>query len=908
MGRGPVDGSIIIDTKIDTDGMEKDAKGASSKVIDLKNKVSSTSSAVKNLRSELEKTGNTKVKTKLAESIEKDIGKAQSKLNELDWQAEEIINKKRAEFGISINDDATLDDFLRQDKEWQKLQEQIEGTERKLAEYKQKLTQVENAAPLTKDTAEYRQKEQRLGELSGQLEVYKAKLRETEQAEQKSVSQTASSSSKVDDLKKRLNKTVKALNMIKNGAKRAGSTLKKAFSGTVGKAVSSIGNHLKKSNKSANVFEKSLRRIKNSLVRMFFFRRVHSPIDAVKDGLGEISKISPEVNANLSNLKSSSDYLKNSFAALAAPLVNLLTPAFVRFIDITAEATNRVTALISSLTGSGSYTKATKVWKDYAQSLDDSTGSLKDNTEAAKENQKGLAGYDELNVMTDDSSTTSSSSSQTSQPAFENVQTQVDGLEKSLLSAIKGQNWNAVGELFGDKINSALGKIKWSKIKKTVKNWGSNIAGIINGFLKETDWNKVGNTAAEAVNTVISFVLGFSYDFDWKLFGQSLKQSLVSFFENLDTRGAVDAFDSIVNGLIETGLELVGDPEEWEQWGSDLEQNISDAISGISWGNVKTLFWNLLSGIFNFSDGFFGSLLDDIDKQLDSKDFTQIGKNLSKSLEEADWDKLVGEDSLIGHIFKTAGNALVKLFDFLHGFLSNPKSAESLATGFETLVGNVPWKEILIKGITSLLFDLPMWITTTASKLIGDFCDGLATGFQNGEDDNNLRNAALTLIESLGNLMITGTELLLNMMTSNLLNAILGLFKLIANGALLIMKGVLGDEWYERATSILWNDNFKVPRIQLPRISIPKFATGTVVPANYGEFLAVLGDNKRETEVVSPLSTIEQAVEAALSKHSFGSSQDSEVINLYIGEDKLFSWIVKKNDSYKKSHGASALA
>ena len=47
---------------------------------------------------------------------------------------------------------------------------------------------------------------------------------------------------------------------------------------------------------------------------------------------------------------------------------------------------------------------------------------------------------------------------------------------------------------------------------------------------------------------------------------------------------------------------------------------------------------------------------------------------------------------------------------------------------------------------------------------------------------------------------------------------------------------------------------------------IPRLATGTVVPANYGEFLAVLGDNRRETEVVSPLSTIEHALENVLSR------------------------------------------
>ena len=54
----------------------------------------------------------------------------------------------------------------------------------------------------------------------------------------------------------------------------------------------------------------------------------------------------------------------------------------------------------------------------------------------------------------------------------------------------------------------------------------------------------------------------------------------------------------------------------------------------------------------------------------------------------------------------------------------------------------------------------------------------------------------------------------------------------------------------------------KIPGVQispLTPLSIPRLASGTVVPANYGEFRAILGDNKREVEVVSPLSTMKQA-------------------------------------------------
>lgn len=66
-------------------------------------------------------------------------------------------------------------------------------------------------------------------------------------------------------------------------------------------------------------------------------------------------------------------------------------------------------------------------------------------------------------------------------------------------------------------------------------------------------------------------------------------------------------------------------------------------------------------------------------------------------------------------------------------------------------------------------------------------------------------------------------------------------------------------DWYP----FEWLPTFDIPQI-------PRLAQGTVVPANYGEFLAVLGDNKREAEVVSPISTIEEAVGRMLDRKLSG--------------------------------------
>mgnify|MGYP004521783217 FL=1 len=64
-------------------------------------------------------------------------------------------------------------------------------------------------------------------------------------------------------------------------------------------------------------------------------------------------------------------------------------------------------------------------------------------------------------------------------------------------------------------------------------------------------------------------------------------------------------------------------------------------------------------------------------------------------------------------------------------------------------------------------------------------------------------------------------------------------------------------------------------------VSLPRLASGTVVPRQSREFAAILGDNNRETEVVSPLSTMKQAMIEALSESDFGGGNG----DVYISAD-----------------------
>ena len=86
-------------------------------------------------------------------------------------------------------------------------------------------------------------------------------------------------------------------------------------------------------------------------------------------------------------------------------------------------------------------------------------------------------------------------------------------------------------------------------------------------------------------------------------------------------------------------------------------------------------------------------------------------------------------------------------------------------------------------------------------------------------------------------------------------------------------------------------DNISTVDFSKYKLKVPKLASGTVVPANNGEFLAMLGDNKKETEVVSPLSTIKQAIKEVMSE--MGQQNLTATVPVYWNGEKIYEQIEK---------------
>ena len=85
---------------------------------------------------------------------------------------------------------------------------------------------------------------------------------------------------------------------------------------------------------------------------------------------------------------------------------------------------------------------------------------------------------------------------------------------------------------------------------------------------------------------------------------------------------------------------------------------------------------------------------------------------------------------------------------------------------------------------------------------------------------------------------------------------------------------------------------------------MPRLATGTVVPPRAGEFAAILGDNNRETEVVSPLSTIEQALDNVMAKYmGEGGNRRPMQIDLIINGQRFARAVYEANNQERQRVG-----
>lgn len=524
---------------------------------------------------------------------------------------------------------------------------------------------------------------------------------------------TASSSKAVEQhtqkqkgLNVQLGKAKTLLNGVGTGAKQTASAMGRLAAAPVKKLLSPL-----------SAVQDKLKHIKYALLTVVTYGSIYRIISLFKtgltDGLNNLYQYSlitgNQFAASMDRAATSLLYLKNSIGAAAAPLINALAPALDFVVDKVVTLLNRFNQLVSALSGKTTYTKAIKQQTKYAEAVKDDADAADDAKRANDALKRSLTSFDEIHALDDNSSKDSSSSkknpSGTEIPDYggmfteENIDGGIADFAKSLKDTIAKGDWQGLGKMLADKVNSTIDAIDW---QGAGKKFGYGLNGIIQTayyFLKYTDFVKIGNRFAQFLNAalrqvdfsiagalmvrkftaLLDLLGGFLGELDWGLVTKSISDFWIGYFNEITSW--LDQYD-------------------WNQIGKIFAQKLHDAIvnmdvSGIA-NAIRQAFSTGIKSALDFASGF-----DEIATKYD-----QLGD----------------------HSLKMAEN-VVKAFGMIAGamvVIKTIKTVTSILSPVISMLGAVPGLITTIVGAVN-----PVTITITAVALILTDLWRTSEGFRN---------------------------------------------------------------------------------------------------------------------------------------------------------------------------------
>lgn len=687
---GQADGSIVVDTELQTEGFDKGSREMQRAIGSLQTKVNNLAptmkKAMRGSASALEsfdgKVGPMRETISALEEKLEQLGKARLPTEDYQWLQTEIA-KAEKELDKLLNKEAAYEDLdvSKSSQKWKTLQYSIEQTERKLEEYRAEAAQMEeNETSHTSgaDSAEYDQ-------LSTALDAVKEKLDGMVQKVERGTSAFAKFGSIIGK-------------GVVGGLKGMVSMLGKGAA-----AMLKLSLRAKKTHSSFNNGIGTL--LRYGLGVRSLFTLMSKLRSALVDGYKNLARYSSRTNAAISSLMSALTRLKNSFAAAFDPILRAAAPALVTLINLISNAVSKIGMLTAALTGAKTFTKATTIQEDYAKSLDKTSKS-------AKKAKAVLASFDELNILDDNSSdSTKDDGSVDPSKMFEQVpiDSAVLDFADKLKKAFEEADWKGLGTLLGDKINELVDSVDWS-------GWGTKIGKGMNAAIQTlyytvdtVDWVNIGKHLAEAVNSIINEV-------DWDIFGRLLAKKFTvaldvagGFLKELDWTAVLQAFTSGFSGFYNELQEWL-ESKDWHRIGEIITAKLSDALrNGNVEGAVKSFFDAFTEAINSLAD-----LMDGIDFYQVAKDLVEM---LIRAVSGVSWDELT---EALGRLIGESIDAVIQILAGSLADVGNYFKEKTQEVGGDAVAG-------FFFGIKDAIFGVGAWIVDNIFK---PFWDGICAAFE----------------------------------------------------------------------------------------------------------------------------------------------------------------------------------
>ena len=608
-----------------------------------------------------------------------------------------------------------------------------------------------------------------------------------------------------------------------------------------------------------------------------------------------------------------SEQWKEFGATIGTVLMNVLLPAVKAINSVLSQLIALAQGAARSLSEafgfelSNSADEAQSIVKSTSQAADNYS-DIADNAQQAQEAQEGsLASFDQMNKLNDESksdSTGVSGAGEIMQPSGTSVEVDTGKADKKLSDFFKSvrTQFEKLADYLDRNFKPIFADI-WSGLERESIELAQILGGVfsdimslseplkayfINDFtpLTQTAFStlgKIGIGLFDSFNKVFSDIwnvavfpilqnfltVGLPLMAD---FGTQTWSTLGVLFDNIK-----EIFDTLWNGVAQPVLNALKTlwcdtwqsiSDFWNEWGQPIFDGINEGIT-----TTKNVFLNLWETVLK---PVFDKLMDVADsvwtehlKPLLDEFLDFVGTLITSVLSiynkaiapVVNWlVSILGPivSSVLGKIIKTVGNVISNIIDAVKNIISALKGVVLFIAGVFTGDWKKAWQGVkkIFKGVWDALVD----IAKTPINLI----IGLINGLTGAVED-----ALNWIIDGINELSFTTPDWL---------------------------PGDLGGQTF----------GFDLSQIDIPEI--PKLAQGAVIPPN-SEFLAVLGDQKRGTNIEAPLDTITQAVLQALVSYggAGGNQKISVTIPLTLNGRTITQIVIDDINDYIKRNGRSPI-
>lgn len=608
-----------------------------------------------------------------------------------------------------------------------------------------------------------------------------------------------------------------------------------------------------------------------------------------------------------------SEQWKEFGATIGTVLMNVLLPAVKAINSLLSQLIALAQGAARSLSEafgfelSNSADEAQSIVKSTSQAADNYS-DIADNAQQTQEAQEGsLASFDQMNKLNDESksdSTGVSGAGDIMQPSGTSVEVDTGKADKKLSDFFKSvrTQFEKLADYLDRNFKPIFADI-WGGLERESIELAQILGGVfsdimslseplkayfINDFtpLMQTAFStlgKIGIGLFDSFNKVFSDIwnvavfpilqnfltVGLPLMAD---FGTQTWSTLGVLFDNIK-----EIFDTLWNGVAQPVLNALKTlwcdtwqsiSDFWNEWGQPIFDGINEGIT-----TTKNVFLNLWETVLK---PVFDKLMDVADsvwtehlKPLLDEFLDFVGTLITSVLSiynkaiapVVNWlVSILGPivSSVLGKIIKTVGNVISNIIDAVKNIISALKGVVLFIAGVFTGDWKKAWQGVkkIFKGVWDALVD----IAKTPINLI----IGLINGLTGAVED-----ALNWIIDGINELSFTTPDWL---------------------------PGDLGGQTF----------GFDLSQIDIPEI--PKLAQGAVIPPN-SEFLAVLGDQKRGTNIEAPLDTITQAVLQALVSYggAGGNQKISVTIPLTLNGRTITQIVIDDINDYIKRNGRSPI-